>query len=837
MLAAVPTSGDVLGRYRLDATLGRGAMGQVFSAFDTTLKRRVAIKVVLPGDDGTDGRARLVREAQAAAALDHPNAVRVYDVGEHEGIAFIAMELVDGEPLGARVARGATVVEIVRWLDEVASALAAAHDLGLVHRDVKPDNVMIRRDGRAVVLDFGIARRVTTGAAVASTLTGAGMVVGTPLYMSPEQLRGEPVDGRSDQFSWGVLAYECLTGRAPWGDAGNGVAVISAILSASPPPIDDRVPPALSAVIARALEKSREARFPDMRALIVALGGQVEGPPRLEAAPTVLAPASVVPPSPLRRRAALAGVALLVVALAVVAGRSSGTKTATSVPAAPSASSTVYESWRGHCAVPAADAALQEGNHLLRTKSNTLARRRWSQGLELDPSCALVNVRMIAALTWGDPDSSRAFFNAAQAGRDRLDEHDRAFLQAIEPLYRAVRDVDETSARLAGLMARYPRSVELRMFAVPLLPVPERAARIRELQEVEPELVVAHALRAFWMDSSDEDAILRELETCVQQTPGAAMCLSPLTTKLDARGECKRLEDAASAWLLADKEHPSPWRVLAGVRLGRGADPEAVATLLGQFQAREAGSSSEDAIGAKCALAEAAGDFEGAQSCAARVEEQCAHRASCHAWAWERRIKLAFERGQTRDAVSLIEAAIRASDGWIGSRSAHTDETGVSGLRAALAVARGKPVPPEIAAIERRLDVQKPGHPLEAWQAAWGGLMFLTEKGAEAVAALPRAVESISDERVDAEAGVALVRAGRLAEGEAVLARVVRRCDALADPLGTMRALLALGEVREKRGDVSGARAAYGRIVAAWGNAKPRSITADAARKRLAALQ
>jgi serine/threonine-protein kinase len=115
--------------------------------------------------------------------------------------------------------------------------------------------------------------------------------------------------------------------------------------------------------------------------------------------------------------------------------------------------------------------------------------------------------------------------------------------------------------------------------------------------------------------------------------------------------------------------------------------------------------------------------------------------------------------------------------------------------------------------------------------------MFLTETGADAVAALPRELAPISDELVGAEAGVALVRAGRLAEGETLLERVVRRCDALADPLGTMRALLALGEVREKRGDASGARAAYGRILAAWGNAKPRSITADAARKRLAALE
>jgi eukaryotic-like serine/threonine-protein kinase len=210
--------GRRMGRYAIDGVLGEGGMGLVYRARDTVLGRHVALKVLHDPKGSSEGGAqarRLVREARAAAALNHPNAVAIFDVGEEGGTAFIALELVEGHSLrhyiGASGALAVTMSLRLRWLVDVAAALAAAHRAGLVHRDVKPENVMIRSDGQVKVLDFGIARRFeadpdpsssrapVASAALAATLEGA--ITGTPQYMAPEQILNEPLDGRADQFS------------------------------------------------------------------------------------------------------------------------------------------------------------------------------------------------------------------------------------------------------------------------------------------------------------------------------------------------------------------------------------------------------------------------------------------------------------------------------------------------------------------------------------------------------------------------------------------------------------------------------------------------------------
>jgi serine/threonine-protein kinase len=283
-------TGERFGRYEIAALLGTGGMGEVYRARDAVLHREVALKVLHPSAEGTgpeeaksQGASRIMREARAAAALTHPNAVAVYDVGETDGVPFLAMELVIGRPLRAFIGdKTISLGRRLRWLAEIARALGAAHSLGLVHRDVKPENVIIRSDGVAKVLDFGIARQAKTAptgeaatiGATNTTMTVDGVVVGTPLYMAPEQMRGEPLDGRADQFAWGVVAYELLTGELPWNTRETGLQLVSQILSGTITPPREKnaeLSALVDAVVRRALAKAPKDRFVAMEDVAAAL--------------------------------------------------------------------------------------------------------------------------------------------------------------------------------------------------------------------------------------------------------------------------------------------------------------------------------------------------------------------------------------------------------------------------------------------------------------------------------------------------------------------------------------------------------------------------------------
>lgn len=284
--------GDDFERYTIEAELGEGGMGRVYRAHDSRLGRRVAIKVISdrPGEDGAaEANARLLREARAAAALDHPNAVAIFDVGELDGAPYIVMELVEGRSLRSAIGDASMPLATrLTHLGDVARALAGAHRRGLVHRDIKPENVMIRDDGMVKVLDFGIARRaggeVDPGASTQTpalpTLTAMGIKLGTPVYMAPEQIRGDTLDGRTDQFAWGVVAYELLAGRLPWRGAADALAVMASVLTdAADPEALQRaeVPRPVAGVVLRALSKRPEDRFASMEDLMRALDAAARG--------------------------------------------------------------------------------------------------------------------------------------------------------------------------------------------------------------------------------------------------------------------------------------------------------------------------------------------------------------------------------------------------------------------------------------------------------------------------------------------------------------------------------------------------------------------------------
>jgi dienelactone hydrolase len=256
--------GTTVSHYRILDSIGAGGMGVVYLAEDERLNRKVALKFLPPTTaQDAHARARLLREAQAASALDHPNVATVYDVGEWNGQLFIAMPFYDGETLRQRIERGAlTAGEAARIAGQIASGLAAAHHAGIVHRDLKPANVMLTRDGQVKIVDFGLAKAFSETQATATRMTATGMTVGTVAYMAPEQATGADVDARADVWALGVTFYEMLTGRLPFPGA-TTPAVLLAVASKTLVPVRDvrpDAPEALARIIERMLEKDHARR-------------------------------------------------------------------------------------------------------------------------------------------------------------------------------------------------------------------------------------------------------------------------------------------------------------------------------------------------------------------------------------------------------------------------------------------------------------------------------------------------------------------------------------------------------------------------------------------------
>jgi len=271
-----------LGPYRIEASIGVGGMGEVFRAYDPRLERTVAIKAIRSGMASADAEARFLAEARAASALNHPHIITIHDVGAADGVSYMVMEWVNGETLRRKLAQGSLpLAEVRRVAAAVASALAAAHAAGILHRDLKPENIMLAADGRIKVLDFGIARRLATAAdnLEATSLTSSGTLVGTPGYMSPEQVRGEPLDARSDQFAFGAVLYEMATGRRAFPGASLADRQ-AAVLLQQPEPltrVNPLAPAPLQWLLERCLAKAPEDRFASMAALLqefAALEGQ-----------------------------------------------------------------------------------------------------------------------------------------------------------------------------------------------------------------------------------------------------------------------------------------------------------------------------------------------------------------------------------------------------------------------------------------------------------------------------------------------------------------------------------------------------------------------------------
>ena len=430
------------GRYRVLRTLGAGGMGEVLLAEDTTLSRRVAIKR-LPEGRRLDAaaRERILREARAAAALDHPHICPVYEVHAAADPPFIVMQFVEGETLAARLRRGPLPADAVARLGiELADALGAAHAAGVIHRDLKPQNVMLTPASGSRLLDFGLAARSVMAAAAADqspTISEGSGLAGTPAYMAPEQVQQQPVDGRADLFALGAVLYECLTGRPPFSGA-SLLQLFTAVVETDPPPPSSLRPglnPAWDALCARLLAKSPDGRFQSAAAVVTALR---------ELAGSGPLPAAALPRPRPRRILPMAAAILL-----GIAGAGGGLYYAVrALPPGAPAVAPQAQRW-----YDLGVSALQEGAFVQ-------AARALTRATDIDPAFALAWARLgEAQLELDQEQTARESLLRASAlvpDRSRLPLDDRLALEATMAM--VARDYGAALRARRRLAERHPRS-------------------------------------------------------------------------------------------------------------------------------------------------------------------------------------------------------------------------------------------------------------------------------------------------------------------------------------------------------------------------------------------
>ena len=275
-------NGTNIKQYKIISPIGKGGMGEVYLAEDTKLNRKVALKI-LPAEFAadTDRMSRFVREAQSASALNHPNIITIYEINEVDDLHFISTEYIKGETLNEYLkTRSVQFSAVLDIAIQTASALDEAHAAGIVHRDIKPDNIMIRENGLVKILDFGIAKLTEKqtpeaesedATAIQSPSTSQGMIIGTANYMSPEQSKGKAVDARTDIFSFGVLLYEMIAGHLPF-EGETPMETIAAIINKEPKPLSDtQIPPEIKKIIGKTLRKDRNERYQTIKDLLIDL--------------------------------------------------------------------------------------------------------------------------------------------------------------------------------------------------------------------------------------------------------------------------------------------------------------------------------------------------------------------------------------------------------------------------------------------------------------------------------------------------------------------------------------------------------------------------------------
>ena len=687
-------SGEMFDRYRIDSRIGQGGMGEVYKAHDTKLGRAVALKVLRKDATASDGAARLVREACAAATIVHPNVIAIFDVGEVEGAPYIAMECVEGKTLRGCVGDASVPMDTrVRWLADIARALAAAHAKGVVHRDVKPENVMITHDGVVKVLDFGLARALSkTEDNLLATITRDGVITGTVPYMAPEALRAEDLDGRTDQFSWGVVAYELIVGRRPWLASGSAELVSEILSPRAPQPIAPALD--LSDVVSRALAKSRTARFPTTDALVAEIElcrgrevGTIETIDRNAATRTTELPEEN---RPLRvravsrdavARAAALLTALVILSLAIVTTVRRRRSTAASPPndALYFDIDKVDADIVARCA-PQARAPLRSGLQLWRDASQWESLARFDEAVAADPECAVASVYYLFGSTHTYP-QRREHYRRAREHRGALNTRERELLDAMRPRVEDPSDMEEYLRRIAELAAKYPLDVDIERLHVGALfglrRLDDAIAVVRahdaDHRAPLPGLLFVAAVIAVYQ--RDPDRAMESFRRCLDAAPDSADCLLWAGWLLASEGKCSEAESVLRRLVTVMPRSPQGHFSLGSVLLVMTRDPASARSVFEQrwrnSSATTFGSEPNPEVSRmsdELRMSVISGDLEGGLVHARRWDE-AVRTSNIGAYRGAPRvqlIELLRELGRSDEARALALSGLHEQRGWSG---------------------------------------------------------------------------------------------------------------------------------------------------------------------------
>ena len=869
----MPRPGDTLGRFTILSELGRGGMGVVYAAEDRTLGRQVALKV-LPTAGDEERRQRFLREARSAAALTHAGIATLYDVGEVEGRVFIAMELVRGRTLrdmiDARVGsphrRGIELPEALRIACDITRALARAHARGFVHRDLKPENVMIADDGAVKLLDFGLAKQseaaqtdltmgvrppgVSSGSTPADAApvpailtTEDGRILGTPSYMSPEQAKGRRVDARSDVFSFGVMLYELCTGARPF----TGATPVELFIAldrdepALPSQVNPAVPPAVERVILRCLRKAPAERYPDAGAVLRDLERAHEGDGRSVSAR----------PWKQMLAAALAAVVL------VVTGAHYGIPRlrALSAPAAMPVDETPMPSSSSEAAL----AAYRGGLEALRKGKGP--SHGFVRAIELDPTLGAAHVQLAAGGLTGMTDIAREHLRKAEDLRGRLGERDLAILNAVEPVVgRQPSDWAETNRRLTALTERFPGDAQIWfMLGVGHGNYDDFDIAVRDIERalaIDPGYAAASMYLALMLEySGHSDKAHKAVERCLERDPSSIECLGFRARLESEAGSCEAMEGTSRQLIAATSTPLYGYKMLAHALAARGRPVPTVREAVRlaneipvDLPAPLARERKEESIASAWSFAAFQGDFEAAEQRAREYAQAVAgsRLQQLHGAAALDLANVLEEVGRSAEAAKVAGDFLDQRDAWEPDPRA---EDGALGYDTTPMLLR-------IALHGGRLSAAEVTTRRDTWLASWQARLTPVSRNFLWLYGFARVVETPEDARaaldvlptygplppyrpwtlVDADVGRTYLLAGRVSEALDWIERATHKCLVLHYPIDHIRSYLLLGQAREAAGDKPGACVSYQMVLDRWGQAKPRSVTAERARARIQAL-